>query len=74
MSTNNELRDLSLEFLARYQADMNSLREDRIQWRKEYLSEPYGNEVAGRSSIVMSDISATVEWIKPSLMRIFYGG
>ena len=74
MSTNNELRDLSLEFLARYQADMNSLREDRIQWRKEYLSEPYGNEVAGRSSIVMSDISDTVEWIKPSLMRIFYGG
>jgi hypothetical protein len=38
------------------------------------MAEKYGNEVEGRSKVVMSDVFDTVEWIKPALMRIFYGG
>jgi hypothetical protein len=39
----------------------------------EYRSLPYGNEVDGRSSIVTTDMQDAIEWIMPSLMRIFAG-
>lgn len=39
-----------------------------------YLGEPFGNEVRGRSSIVMSEVSDVVESVLPSLLRIFTAG
>jgi len=39
-----------------------------------YLAEPFGNEVRGRSSVVMSEVSDVVESILPSLLRIFTAG
>ena len=39
-----------------------------------YHGEPYGNEVEGRSAYVSRDVADTIEWIMPSIMRIFTGG
>jgi hypothetical protein len=47
---------------------------DRIDGWDAYLKQPYGNEIEGRSSVVSSDVQDTVEWIMPSLMRIFTAG
>ena len=38
---------------------------------REYHRMPYGNEEDGWSQIVSSDIQDTVEWILPSLLKIF---
>jgi hypothetical protein len=47
---------------------------DRIDGWDAYLKQPYGNEIDGRSQVVSSDVQDTVEWIMPSLMRIFTAG
>ena len=39
-----------------------------------YHGEKFGNEVEGRSEYVSRDVADTIEWIMPSLMRIFTGG
>ena len=39
-----------------------------------YYGEPLGNEVEGRSSFVDSTVQDSIEWIKPSLMRVFASG
>ena len=39
-----------------------------------YLAEPFGNEVAGRSQVVSSDVADTIEWMLPSLMKMFMAG
>ena len=39
-----------------------------------YHGQPFGNEVEGRSQYVDSTVQDTIEWIKPSLMRVFASG
>lgn len=51
-----------------------TLDADRGQALDYYMGRPYGNEVEGRSQVVTRDVLETVEWILPSLMRIFVGG
>lgn len=51
-----------------------TLDDDRAQAMDYYHGRPYGNEVEGRSQVVTRDVLETVEWILPSLMRIFTGG
>lgn len=46
-------------------------REKALQY---YLREPFGNEEAGRSSVVSGDVAEVVDAAMPSLMRILYGG
>ena len=46
-------------------------RESAMQY---YYSLPFGNEVEGRSQFVDSTVQDTIEWIKPSLMRVFASG
>ena len=48
--------------------ELSSQREDAMKY---YLGEPFGNEIDGRSEIVTTDVRDTVEYIMPSLMRIF---
>ena len=50
------------------------LSEERAAALDHYLGRPYGNEVDGRSQVVMRDVADTVEWIKPSLMKVFCSG
>jgi hypothetical protein len=46
-------------------------RETAMQY---YYGLPFGNEVDGRSQFVDSTVQDTIEWIKPSLMRVFASG
>ena len=39
-----------------------------------YLGKPFGNEQEGRSQVVSTDVSDTIESLLPSLMRIFTAG
>ncbi len=52
-------------------SDLAEQREDAV---KAYLGEPYGNEVEGRSQVVDTAAQETVEWIMPSLLRVFTAG
>lgn len=44
---------------------------ERAQAWDYYLSKPLGNEVAGRSQVVTSDVSDVVDSVMPSLLRLF---
>jgi len=45
--------------------------QDRLRALDFYLGEPLGNEVEGRSAVVATELSDTVEAIMPNLMRVF---
>lgn len=44
---------------------------ERALAQKYYLSEPYGNEVEGRSDVVSTEVFDTVEWMLPALVKVF---
>ena len=47
------------------------LSKDRAEAIRRYNGELYGNEIEGRSQVMTSEVFDTVEWILPSLLRIF---
>jgi hypothetical protein len=49
----------------------SELSSDREQAMNFYFGRPMGTEQEGRSQVVSKDLMDTVEWIMPSLMRIF---
>lgn len=51
----------------------NEYSADRLKAIDYYLAEPFGNEVDGKSQVVDTTVSDTVEQIMPSLMRVFCG-
>jgi len=55
-------------------AEDGQLKQARIDALDDYLGEPYGNEVEGRSQVVDKTIQNTVEWIKPQLLKVFCSG
>ena len=50
--------------------ELNQERETLLRY---YNQESYGNEVEGRSQVVTSEVQDTIEWIMPSMMRMFTG-
>lgn len=48
-----------------------TLRAEREQALREYYRQPYGTEDENWSTIVASDVSDTVEWILPALLKTF---
>lgn len=52
-------------------ADHSELRADREQALNFYYGRPLGNEVEGRAQVVSKDMMDTIEWMMPSLLRIF---
>ena len=63
---NNEISDA-----LGYNDTLNEQRETAMEY---YFGMPLGNEVDGRSQYVDSSVMDTIEWIKPSLMRVFASG
>lgn len=59
-----EIRDSLNHFDSEFSAD-------RLRALDMYLGEPLGNEVEGRSQVVLTEVADCVEQIMPSLMRIF---
>jgi hypothetical protein len=47
------------------------LGAERESNMREYFRKPYGNEEDGWSQIVTSDVQDTIEWILPSLLKVF---
>tara|TARA_R100001244_G_scaffold46281_1_gene41410 strand:- start:409 stop:2352 length:1944 start_codon:yes stop_codon:yes gene_type:complete len=69
------------ELLTRVQSEISDSLgySDTISKQREtamdyYYGLPFGNEVEGRSQYVDSSVMDTIEWIKPSLMRVFASG
>ena len=52
----------------------DTISQQREQAMEYYYGLPFGNEVEGRSQYVDSTVQDTVEWSKPSLMRVFASG
>ena len=52
----------------------DTISEQRNEAMRYYYGEPFGNEVDGRSQYVDRTVQDTIEWIKPSLMRVFASG
>ena len=50
------------------------IAEQRRKAVDYYHGLPFGNEVDGRSQYVDRTVQDTIEWIKPSLMRVFASG
>jgi len=48
--------------------ELNTQRETALKY---YNAEPYGDEQEGRSQIVTTEVADTVEWVLPSLLKIF---
>jgi hypothetical protein len=44
---------------------------ERMDAMRYYLSEPFGNEVENRSQVVCSEVSDTINYMLPTLMKIF---
>lgn len=55
-------------------ARSGDLDDDRRNALDRYHGRPYGDEVEGRSQVVMRDVADTVEWILPSLLKVFAAG
>ena len=49
----------------------SELADNQAQAIDRYYARPYGDEREGRSRVVMHDIEDTINWIMPSLMRVF---
>ena len=52
-------------------SEVSQQRADAISY---YLGEPLGNEIEGRSQVVSRDVQETIDWIMPSLMKVFTSG
>jgi len=48
--------------------------EERRKALRYYYGREFGNEQEGRSKVVLTDVADTIEWILPSIMRMFLGG
>jgi len=74
--TKRELANLVSDEVNDAIGGMNSsqISDDRSDAIDRYLGEPYGNEVDGRSQIVTREVADIVEWLMPSLMKVFTSG
>lgn len=52
----------------------SELSTQRAQALRYYFGEPLGNEQRGKSQVVTRDVQETVDWIMPSMMKVFYNG
>lgn len=52
----------------------NELALEREENLNYYLGKPLGNEIEGRSQVIMSDVADTIEGLMPQIMRVFMSG
>lgn len=72
--TDEELLALIDGYAGTAYGQSGQLEEDRSESVDRYNCQPYGDEVAGQSGAVATDLRDTVEWMMPKLLRIFIGG
>lgn len=69
--TDDEQRAIIAHRLSGSLSADSELRRDRETALNHYYGRPYGNEQPGRAQIVTKDLMDAVEWIMPSLLRVF---
>ncbi|HWF64937.1 MAG TPA: hypothetical protein VN685_10025, partial [Rhizomicrobium sp.] len=80
MTKRKAVSDLDLQAIIRAEiADADGqansqLAIERGENMDYYQGQPFGNEIEGRSQVVSSDVRDTIEWILPTLIRIFCSG
>jgi hypothetical protein len=47
------------------------IAEDRKNAMRDYMGQPLGNEIDGRSQVVSTDVQDVVESVMPDIIRIF---
>jgi hypothetical protein len=52
----------------------SELSEERRKAIQFYYGKPFGNELEGRSSVVLEDVRDTIEWAMPNLMQMLAEG
>ena len=52
----------------------SELAHQRAESMRYYYGQPFGNEQEGKSRVVTRDVQETVDWIMPSLMKVFTSG
>lgn len=52
----------------------SELAHQRAESMRYYYGQPFGNEQDGKSRVVTRDVQETVDWIMPSLMKVFTSG
>lgn len=52
-------------------SELSLEREENLNY---YLGRPLGNEIEGRSQVIMSDVADTIEGLMPQVMRVFMSG
>ncbi len=67
----NSIETKASESYGYMSSTLNAEREQALDY---YLGKPYGNEVDGRSQVVTRDTLETIEWMLPSLLKIFTAG
>jgi hypothetical protein len=60
-------------WLSDNRAQSSELLKNREEATKYYLGQPIGGEREGRSNVVMTDVQDVVDWMLPSLIKIFCG-
>lgn len=50
------------------------LSRERQKALQYYFGDPFGNEVQGRSQVILTEVRDVVEWIMPALMKVFASG
>ena len=50
------------------------LAQERAEAIDYFLARPFGNEIEGRSQVVISDVADTINGILPAMVKIFCGG
>jgi len=50
------------------------IARNRARLMDYYNCRPYGDEIEGQSQVVTSDVSDVIEWMLPSLLRVFTQG
>lgn len=71
------MNEIELQSLIRSEVDNclggigSDLAKERANALERYRGDPYGDEVEGRSQVVSRDVADTIEWIMPSLLKVF---
>lgn len=52
----------------------SEIAQNRHKALDYYLGRPFGNEVEGRSQAIVTDVADTIEWVMPSLLKVFQSG
>lgn len=72
--TEDELAKLCTQEYETARSYMNLIQQEREDGLNSYNTELYGNEEAGLSKFVSSDVRDAVEWTLPQLCDMFVGG